>query len=199
MRTPFGSMCAGAACRALVVAASIAVALLGVSFGATGAMAEPVGHELDGAVPGIWVDPDGCQHFVLTDGVEGYMTPNMRPDGTMVCNSPTPPACLVAGSDQLFAVDKSYIAPRNRHRLAEFFRTNGARSYSIAGHTDSNASDAYNMGLSLRRANAVARIARSVGARVTSVRGYGERRPIASNATAAGRAKNRRVEIQCLN
>ncbi|XXK32273.1 hypothetical protein ACMAY7_05665 [Rhodobacteraceae bacterium nBUS_24] len=36
-------------------------------------------------VPGIWVDPDGCQHWVMDDGVEGYMTPHVTRDGRPVC------------------------------------------------------------------------------------------------------------------
>ena len=54
------------------------------------------------------------------------------------------------------------------------------------------------MRLSLNRANAVARVAVANGATVTDVRGFGERQPVASNATAAGRAQNRRVEIVCI-
>ena len=71
-------------------------------------------------------------------------------------------------------------------------------SYIISGHTDSRASDAYNMKLSLNRANAVASIAQQSGARIADVRGYGERMPAASNGTAGGMAKNRRVEIICI-
>mgnify|MGYP003639724374 CR=1 FL=1 len=54
------------------------------------------------------------------------------------------------------------------------------------------------MKLSYNRANAVAKIAQSTGARIADVRGYGERMPAASNATAAGMQKNRRVEIICI-
>ena len=78
------------------------------------------------------------------------------------------------------------------------FRDANAVSYIITGHTDSRASDAYNMNLSLRRANSVARVAVQTGARIADVRGYGERMPKASNATAAGMQANRRVEIICI-
>lgn len=147
-------------------------------------------------IPGIWVDPDGCEHWVMDDGWEGYMTPNVTPDGIPVCHRVK--ACLVESSDQLFAVDKHYINPANRARLENFFRTAGATAYVIYGHTDSDASDAYNMGLSYRRANAVAQIAASVGARVSKVQGFGEREPIATNATAYGKSRNRRVEVICI-
>ncbi len=147
-------------------------------------------------VPGVWVDPDGCEHWVMDDGWEGYMTPNVTRDGIPVCRRVN--ACLVESSDQLFAVDKHYINPANRQRLADFFRSAGATAYSIYGHTDSDASDAHNMGLSARRANAVAQIAASVGARVVAIRGFGERQPIATNSTSYGKQRNRRVEIMCI-
>ena len=58
--------------------------------------------------------------------------------------------------------------------------------------------DAYNMRLSLNRANSVARVARTVGAQVFDVRGYGERDPRVPNTSAANMAQNRRVEIICV-
>ena len=54
------------------------------------------------------------------------------------------------------------------------------------------------MKLSQRRADAVAGVARTVGAPVLAVNWYGERMPRASNNSAAGRAQNRRVEIICV-
>ena len=66
----------------------------------------------------------------------------------------------------------------------------------LEGHTDSRGSDQYNMGLSQRRADAVkAKLVKDYGIpadRVSAV-GYGETRPIASNDSDDGRARNRRV------
>jgi outer membrane protein OmpA-like peptidoglycan-associated protein len=67
----------------------------------------------------------------------------------------------------------------------------------VAGHTDSTGSDAYNQGLSERRAASVATYLRSRGViaeRLITV-GMGESRPVAENSTDSGRQANRRVEI----
>ena len=68
----------------------------------------------------------------------------------------------------------------------------------VYGHTDSDGSEDYNYGLSQRRAGSVASFLSSQGvdSRRFITRGYGESQPIASNTTAAGKAANRRVEIQ---
>ncbi|MHA7877153.1 OmpA family protein [Roseivivax sp.] len=147
-------------------------------------------------IPGIWVDPDGCEHWVMDDGVEGYMSPHVNRKGIPVCRRGN--LCGVMNTDQFFATDSYRISPAGQARLAEFFRSASATAYVIVGHTDSRASDAYNMKLSYNRANSVAAVASSVGARISDVRGYGERMPAASNATAEGMAKNRRVEVICI-
>lgn len=150
-------------------------------------------------IPTIWVDPDGCEHWVMDDGAEGFMTPHVTPDGKPVCRRGN--ICGVMPSDQFFDTDKHYINAAGRKRLGEFFtkaRANGARAFVVAGHTDSRASDEYNIGLSKRRANAVAKVGRSVGARIADVRAYGERDPRVANTSADNMAQNRRVEIYCL-
>ena len=147
-------------------------------------------------IPTIWVDPDGCEHWVMDDGAEGYMTHNVSRQGIPVCRRGN--VCGVMNTDQFFATDSYRINQQGKARLAEFFKTTGAVSYIINGHTDSRASDEYNMRLSLNRANSVAVIAKQTGARIADVRGYGERLPAAPNGTAAGMAKNRRVEIICI-
>ncbi|MEL6202620.1 MAG: OmpA family protein [Pseudomonadota bacterium] len=68
----------------------------------------------------------------------------------------------------------------------------------VYGHTDSTGDEGYNLGLSQRRANSVANYftSKGVDGRRLLVTGFGESRPIADNGTEAGRAQNRRVEIQ---
>lgn len=147
-------------------------------------------------VPTIWVDPDGCEHWVMDDGAEGYMTPHVTREGIPVCRRGN--VCGIMPTDQFFATDSYAISAAGRQRLQEFFRNANASSFIIAGHTDSRASDAYNMRLSRNRANSVARVGKSVGARITQVVGYGERQPRVPNNSAANMAQNRRVEIICL-
>lgn len=182
--------------RAGLIGAMAAV----VAFAPTGAVQAEQGVERtvvgESYIPTIWTDPDGCEHWVMDDGWEGYMTPHVTRQGIPVCRRGN--TCAVMNSDQLFATGSYRISAHGQARLAQFFQSANATSYIIAGHTDSRASDAYNMRLSMNRANSVARIAQSVGARIADVRGYGERMPIASNGTAHGMQKNRRVEIICI-
>lgn len=147
-------------------------------------------------VPGIWVDPDGCEHWVMDDGAEGFMTPNVLPNGKPVCQRGQ--TCLVANSDQFFAVNSATISTSGRETLTDFFKTQSGVNFVVEGHTDSDGSDAYNMGLSKKRADAVKSIAMANGANKIETRGYGERKPVATNETAEGKSKNRRVEIQCV-
>jgi len=147
-------------------------------------------------IPTIWTDPDGCEHWVMDDGVEGYMTPHVSRKGIPVCNRQQ--ACAVMNSDQFFATDSARIHPAGKTKLTKFFQEANAQSYIIIGHTDSRASDAYNLQLSFNRASSVAKIAVAAGAKIANVKGLGERLPVAPNNTSSGQAKNRRVEIVCL-
>lgn len=82
-------------------------------------------------------------------------------------------------------------------RIAELLSKQEGLSVRIEGHTDSVGGDALNLKLSQERAQAVqqALIERGVDAGRIQSEGIGAARPIASNATAEGRSKNRRVEI----
>lgn len=99
-----------------------------------------------------------------------------------------------------FDTDKSVIKPQFEGLLDEVaavLTQNAGVDIRIDGHTDSRASNAYNQGLSERRANAVreALIKRGVDAGRLSAQGFGESKPIASNGNEAGRYQNRRVEL----
>ncbi len=179
---------------ALASAAIIALGALG--FASPAFAQDPRIIDSEEYIPGIWIDPDGCEHWAMDDGTEGYMSPRRTRDGRPVCHRSE--ICGVMQSDQLFATDRYAISAEGRAALENFFRTANAFGFLIYGHTDSRASDEYNITLSDNRARAVADVAGSVGVRVVDMRGFGERMPIATNGTAAGMQQNRRVEIYCL-
>ncbi|MEG0150335.1 MAG: OmpA family protein [Comamonas sp.] len=82
-------------------------------------------------------------------------------------------------------------------RFADGLRNNPNAEVRIIGHTDSTGSDAINDPLSLRRAESTRNYLtmRGVGGTRIQVQGMGSRQPVASNDSADGRARNRRVEI----
>jgi outer membrane protein OmpA-like peptidoglycan-associated protein len=117
---------------------------------------------------------------------------------------PPPPAPRAARKIVLrgvnFDFDEATIRADARPVLDEAIRTlEDERNVDVAveGHTDAIGTDAYNQRLSERRAHAVAAyLARGGIARSRmTVHGFGESRPIATNATEDGRAQNRRVEL----
>ena len=107
---------------------------------------------------------------------------------------------LIMPGNITFATDSAEIAssfygPLNN--LASSFRQYNQNSIEIVGHTDSTGSRAHNMSLSQRRAQSVADYLRAQGVDASrlSTYGAGPDRPVATNATADGRAQNRRVEV----
>jgi len=180
------------AMRGALAAAAVAVCAVG----AVPAQAQTKPRQVGIIEWGAWIDDDGCMHWWADGGSEGYMVPRRNPKtGKPVCLKKN--TCAVMNSDVLFATDSHYLTPHGRARLTQFFQQAGAFGYAIYGHTDSRASDEYNIRLSQRRAKSVGDVARSVGAVVERQIGYGERQPIAPNDSAANMQKNRRVEIVC--
>lgn len=146
----------------------------------------------------IWVDPDGCEHWVMDDGLEGFMSSHLDREGKPVCRgaSPTNGVCKTLDSAATFAIGSAKIKPGALAELEEYLATLSGKTIVINGHTDNTGSIEANLQLSLRRAMAVADVAKQFGV-IAEPRGYGEQLPITSNDTAAGRAKNRRVELTC--
>ncbi|VXB72311.1 conserved hypothetical protein [Pseudomonas sp. 8O] len=104
--------------------------------------------------------------------------------------------------DVKFDFDKAQVKQESYgdiKALADFMKQYPQTSTVVEGHTDSVGGDAYNQGLSERRASAVREVLVNQygveSGRVQAV-GYGESRPVADNATADGRAINRRVEAE---
>ncbi len=103
-------------------------------------------------------------------------------------------------SDISFAVGRSDIQPNFApmlDRFAESLRNNPNTDVRIIGHTDNTGSAAVNDPLSLDRAASTRNYltGRGVDGRRITIEGMGERQPIATNETAQGRSRNRRVEI----
>jgi len=100
-----------------------------------------------------------------------------------------------------FEFDKSNIRPQSYPILDDvvsIIKSNPSiKSVQIEGYTDSVGSDAYNQSLSNRRAASVKAylVNKGVPASMLNAVGYGETKPVASNDTAEGRAKNRRTEF----
>ena len=100
-----------------------------------------------------------------------------------------------------FDFDSAVLKPGMKAALddlaARIEASPGYETVSIVGHTDSTGPEAYNQGLSERRAKAAADDLRGKGITISDadVSGMGESSPIADNGTREGRAQNRRVEI----
>ena len=106
---------------------------------------------------------------------------------------------ITLDSGVLFDVDKYDVRPKAEEvlkNLAIVLKEMDVKNFEIDGHTDSDASDEYNQVLSEKRANSVKNflVSQGVTAEITT-KGYGESKPVASNDTAEGKQKNRRVEI----
>lgn len=107
---------------------------------------------------------------------------------------------LEVPGDFSFDTGRADIKPNMRPILDRFASTlneNKATEVRVVGHTDSTGSDAVNDPLSVNRASSTRNYLASRGVASTriSIDGRGARDPIASNETADGRARNRRVEI----
>ncbi|MCZ6712196.1 MAG: OmpA family protein [Gammaproteobacteria bacterium] len=124
---------------------------------------------------GVRVDINGCE---ITDVIQ------------------LPGVNFVSGSDRLLPGAAQVLT-----NAAATLKKHADLVIEVAGHTDSDGSAANNQGLSERRAITVRDFLVNAGANPAnlSAKGYGESRPIADNATAQGKAINRRVELRIRN
>jgi outer membrane protein OmpA-like peptidoglycan-associated protein len=120
----------------------------------------------------------------------------------LAADAPLPPSRPGAGgtvytlAGNAFASGRAALTTEAQASLRRLAAEIGGRGVTVVGYTDSQGTDAANQRLSQNRADAVAAILKQAGAsgRVTA-EGRGEADPVADNATADGRARNRRVEI----
>lgn len=113
---------------------------------------------------------------------------------------PTDRGLVVTLGDVLFATGRATLQPgarRSVQRIAEVLKQNPERRVLIEGFTDSTGGEETNLELSQRRAEAFAQalVANGVEAPRIEVRAHGEAYPVADNDSAAGRQRNRRVEV----
>jgi outer membrane protein OmpA-like peptidoglycan-associated protein len=160
----------------------------------------------DGTPPATFTFPRTTHAYARPGNYDVKVTVDDKACGTAI-SSGVPISIILrvvlqekAGGKVLFDFDKSNLKPeaiRQLQVVLQALREQPGLQTHIVGHTDSVGSDAYNMGLSQRRANSVATYLAQQGVpRQSITTDYrGKREPVASNATAAGRAQNRRVEI----
>lgn len=104
-------------------------------------------------------------------------------------------------ADAFFDFDKAVLKPEGKAKLDDLSSKLGSINLEViiaVGHTDSVGTDEYNQKLSIRRAEAVKAYLQGKGIEANRIytEGKGEKQPVADNKTAAGRAQNRRVEIE---
>lgn len=117
---------------------------------------------------------------------------------------PVPPPVsekVTFAADAFFDFDKAVLKPAGKRKLDDLASKLQGMNLEViiaVGHTDSIGTDAYNQKLSVRRAEAVKgyMVTKGIESNRVYTEGKGEKQPIATNKSAAGRAQNRRVEIE---
>jgi outer membrane protein OmpA-like peptidoglycan-associated protein len=118
---------------------------------------------------------------------------------------PPPPAARqpISFHSVYFDFDKSTLKPEGKaelDRAAKIMQDNPGVVLELQGNTDSVGTDTYNMALGKKRADAVFNYLKSKGINPNRLKevSFGESKPAATNATDAGRAQNRRVDLVIL-
>ncbi len=119
--------------------------------------------------------------------------------------APPPPGKVCITLNVEFDYDNAAVKPKYHNvigKVADFMKKYPTTSAVLEGHTDSRGTEAYNQKLSERRAESVKNYLVEkfgIDSSRLSTKGYGESKPVATNKSAAGRQKNRRIDaiIEC--
>lgn len=146
------------------------------------------------------IGPRGRTPDRLVVRCDAPVKPVVAPAPVQVPPPPLSPEKVLLHGDALFDFDKADLKPAGRQALDEVIRKTDGKHFrvvQVSGYTDSIGSESYNNALSLRRARTVVTYLRVRGMSADRfvVDGFGKSNPVASNATDAGRAQNRRVEL----
>ncbi len=154
---------------------------------------------------GYWTPADavpGCDGEIAKPAPAPVAAPAPAPAPAPVVVVPAPVSEKVTfAADAFFDFDKSVLKPDGKAKLDDLASKLQGMNLEViiaVGHTDSVGSDAYNQKLSVRRSEAVKAylVSKGIEANRVYTEGKGEKQPVADNKSAAGRAKNRRVEIE---
>ncbi len=142
----------------------------------------------------------GVRVLTFQCGVPAQPAPPPQP-APQPAPAPVPPRKITLSGDANFDFDKATLTADARGRLDQLVtqaRGMSFRTVTVDGYTDAIGSAAYNQALSERRAQTVAMYLhdRGLNSQQFFAHGNGKANPVATNATEAGRAQNRRVEIQ---
>ncbi len=171
---------------------AVAGAAVGSATGGSGGSGAAIGALIGGVAGNLWSRNMEEKRRAMEHATQGT--------GVSVSRTADNQLKLEVPSDVSFAVGSATLEPRLRpvldafaHGLAE----QPAMRVRVVGHTDSTGSDAINEPLSQRRAESVRGYLedRGIAAARIDIAGRGSREPLASNDSAEGRARNRRVEI----
>jgi outer membrane protein OmpA-like peptidoglycan-associated protein len=171
---------------------AVAGAVLGSATGGRAGTGAVIGGALGAVVGNVWSKRQEDRRVALEQSTRGT--------GVEVSRTADDQLKLNIPNDVSFDVNSAAIRPTLRSVLDPFasgLRDDKAARISIVGHADSTGSEAVNNPLSVARAESVRDylVSRGVSPAAVQTAGRGEREPVADNATEAGRARNRRVEI----
>ena len=167
------------------------------------------GGRIDGKLTNRWMTALRS-YQKANDLVEGYLTrETLQSLSISMCSTdrPKPVAKVEVKGDRLDLVEPVYFETAKAVIMARSYpilnavydvlKGNPDIKVSIEGHTDSQGSDSSNLDLSKRRAASVRAylVKKGIADQRLASNGYGEAKPIADNATSAGRAQNRRVDF----